>query len=122
VISPHHAKLTAYEHELIGLVKVVCHWRPYLCTRSFVVWTDHYSLKYLLDQRLFTIPQHAWVSMMFRYQFTVEFKPGHQNAVADALSRRDEEAPEVHTLSVPNFELFDEFCREATSLQEVIAK
>jgi hypothetical protein len=122
VISPHHAKLTAYEHELIGLVKVVCHWRPYLCTRSFVVWTDHYSLKYLLDQRLFTIPQHAWVSMMFRYQFTVEFKPGHQNAVADALSRRDEEAPEVHALSVPNFELFNEFCREATSLQEVIAK
>jgi hypothetical protein len=56
-ISPHHAKLAAYERELIGLVKAVRHWRPYLWTWPFVVRTDHYSLKYLLDQRLSTIPQ-----------------------------------------------------------------
>jgi len=29
-VAPHHAKLTAYEQELIGLVKAVRHWRPYL--------------------------------------------------------------------------------------------
>jgi hypothetical protein len=29
-IVPHHAKLAAYEMELIKLVKVVPHWRPYL--------------------------------------------------------------------------------------------
>ena len=29
-VAPHHAKLPAYEHELIGLVKFVRHWRPYL--------------------------------------------------------------------------------------------
>jgi hypothetical protein len=74
-VAPHHAKLVAYERELIGLVKAVRHWRPYLWTRPFVVRTDHFSLKYLLDQRLSTIPQHAWVSKLFGYQFTVEFKP-----------------------------------------------
>lgn len=84
-ISPHHAKLAAYERELIGLVKAVHHWRSYLWTRPFVVHTDHYSLKYLLDQRLSTIPQHAWVSKLFGYQLTVEFKSGHQNAAADTL-------------------------------------
>jgi hypothetical protein len=30
VMASHHLKLTAYKHELIGLVKVVRHWRPYL--------------------------------------------------------------------------------------------
>lgn len=85
-IAPHHAKLAAYERELIGLVKAVRHWRPYLWPQSFVVRTDHYSLKFLLDQRLSTIPQHAWVSKLFGYQFTVEFKPGLQNAAADALT------------------------------------
>jgi hypothetical protein len=75
-IAPHHAKLTAYERELIGLVKEVRHWRPYLWTRPFVVRTDHFSLKYLLDQRLSTIPQHAWVRKLFSYQFSIEFKPG----------------------------------------------
>jgi hypothetical protein len=57
------------------LVKAVRHWRPYLWTRSFIVRIDHFSLKYLLDQCFSTITQHAWVSKLFGYQFTVEFKP-----------------------------------------------
>jgi hypothetical protein len=116
VVVPHHAKLTAYERELIGLVKAVRHWRPYLWTRSFVVRTDHFSLKYLLDQRLSTIPQHAWVSKLFGYQFIVEFKPGRQNAAADALSHHDEEAGMVYALSIPSFDLFGQFRREVESL------
>jgi hypothetical protein len=121
-VAPHHAKLAAYERELIGLVKAVRHWRPYLWTRLFVVRTDHFSLKYLLDQRLSTIPQHAWVSKLFGYQFTVEFKPGRQNTAADALSRRDEEGPLVHSLFIPTFDLFDQFRMEAENLPEVATK
>jgi hypothetical protein len=119
-ISPHHAKLAAYERELIRLVKAVHHWRPYLWTRPFVVRTDHYNLKYLLDQRLSTIPQHAWVSKLFGYQFTVEFKPGHQNAAVDALSCRDEEQVSVHALSLPTFDIVDQFLQESTTLQEIV--
>jgi hypothetical protein len=88
----------------------------------FVVHTNHYSLKYLLDQRLSTIPQHAWVSKLFVFQFMVEFKPGHQNAAADTLSRWDEEAPAVSVISVPNFELFDQLCKEAITFQEIASK
>jgi hypothetical protein len=29
-VAAHHAKLSSYERELIGLVKAVLHWRPYL--------------------------------------------------------------------------------------------
>jgi hypothetical protein len=29
-VAAHHAKLSVYERELIGLVKVVRHWRPYI--------------------------------------------------------------------------------------------
>jgi hypothetical protein len=65
-IAPHHAKFAAYERELISLIKVVRHWRPW--TWSFIIWTNHFSLKYLFDQRLSMIP-------MFGYQFSVEFKP-----------------------------------------------
>lgn len=31
----HHLKLAAYEHELIGLVQAVRHWRPYLWGAPF---------------------------------------------------------------------------------------
>lgn len=51
-IAPRHAKLAAYERELIGLVQAVKHLRPYLWGREFVVRTDHHSLKFLLDQCL----------------------------------------------------------------------
>jgi hypothetical protein len=61
-------KLAAYERELIGLVQAVRHWRPYLWGRHFVVRTDHYSLKYLLDQRLSTVPQHQWLKQALRLQ------------------------------------------------------
>ena len=103
-VAAHHAKLPAYERELIGLVKAVRHWRPYLWGRPFTVRTDHWSLKFLLDQRLTTIPQHTWVSKLFGYDFNVEYRPGSQNVVADALSRRDEEGLAVHAVSGPTFD------------------
>jgi hypothetical protein len=87
--DPRHLKVAAYERELIGLVQAVKHWRPYLWGRMFVVRTDHYTLKFMLDQRLSTIPQHQWISKLFGYDFKVEYKPGRLNTVADALSRRD---------------------------------
>jgi hypothetical protein len=55
-VAPHHRSLAAYERELIGLVLVMRHWRPYLWRRRFIVKTDHYNLNYLLYQRLSTIP------------------------------------------------------------------
>jgi hypothetical protein len=90
-VAPRHHSLAAYERELIGLVHAIRHWRPYLWGRHFTVRTDHYSLKFLLDQRLTTIPQHHWVGKLLGYNFAVEYKPGALNTVADALSRRDTE-------------------------------
>jgi hypothetical protein len=57
-VAPRHRSLAAYERELLELVLTIRHWRPYLWGRHFLVRTDHYSLKLLLDQRLATIPQH----------------------------------------------------------------
>jgi hypothetical protein len=71
------------------------------------VRTDHYNLKFLLDQRLSTIPQHTWVSKLFGYDLTAEYRPGKLNGAADALSRRDEEVAAIHSLSTPTFQLFD---------------
>ena len=103
-VAPHHKKLPAHERELIGLVKAVRHWRPYIWGRQFVVRTDHYSLKFLLDQRLSTIPQHTWVSKLFGYDFTVEYRQGKLNGAADALSRREADILAVKTVSTPTFD------------------
>jgi hypothetical protein len=111
-IAARHARLAAYERELIGLVQAVRHCMSYLWGHRFVVRTDHRSLRFLLDQRLITIPQHQWVSKLLGFDFVVEYKPGAQNVVADALSRRDEGGAELQALSAPQFSLFDDVRQE----------
>jgi hypothetical protein len=106
-VAPRHRALAAYERELIGLVQAVRHWRPYLWGRRFLVKTDHYSLKYLLDQRLATIPQHHWVGKLLGFDFTVENRSGATNTIADALSRRDNEEGELLAISAPRFDFIE---------------
>jgi hypothetical protein len=75
--------------------------------RAFVIKTDHYSLKFLLDQCLSTIPQHQWASKLLGFNFQVEYKPGAHNVVADALSRCNMETATVVAISGPSLQLFD---------------
>jgi hypothetical protein len=89
---------------------------------GFLVWTDHYSLKYLLYQRLSTVPQHQWISKLFRFDFTTEYRPGRLNTVADALSRHDAEHTSEDTVGLgamcvrsgPSFAFIDDV-RHATA-------
>lgn len=108
-----HLKIAAYERELIGLVQAVRHWRPYLWGHHFHIRTDHFALKFMLDQRLSTIPQHQWVTKLFGFDFTIEYKPGHFNTVADALSRQHDMEASSAAISEPTFTLFDDLRREA---------
>lgn len=74
--------------------------------------TDHRSLRFLLDQRLTTIPQHQWTSKLLGFDFVVEYKPGSLNTVADALSRREEHTTVVAALSMPTFSVLDQIRQE----------
>jgi hypothetical protein len=81
------------------------------------VKTDHYNLKYLLDQRLTTIPQYQWVSKLIGYDFRVQYKTGTSNTVADAPSRRDAgEDGQSAMVSTPVFAVFDELRVETTTM------
>jgi hypothetical protein len=88
------------------------HWCPYLWGRSFLIKTDHYSLKFLLDQRLSTIPQQQWASKLLGIDFHVEFKPVAMNVVAGALPHHDAEEAVTMVLSCTSFQLSDDWRRE----------
>ncbi|WVZ94363.1 hypothetical protein U9M48_040262 [Paspalum notatum var. saurae] len=87
---------SAYEHELIGLVQAVQHWRPYLWGRPFIIRTDHYSLN-------------------------VEYRLGHSNVVADALSRRDANDTALFAITGLAFDVFAELRQAATSHPALVA-
>jgi hypothetical protein len=82
--------MSTYEKELFALVTAIQKWRPYLVGRPFVVKTDYQSLKFLLEQKVGTPFQQKWITKLIGYDFTVEYKKGVDNRVADALSRRED--------------------------------
>jgi hypothetical protein len=65
-----------------------------------------------LDQRLSRVPQHQWISKHFGFDFTVECRPGRLNTVADALSRREQEALSLAAISAPTFAFYNDLRAE----------
>ncbi|KAJ3686458.1 hypothetical protein LUZ61_015622 [Rhynchospora tenuis] len=94
--------LSTYEKELLAVVTAVTKWRHYLMGGPFVIRTDHISLKHLLEQRINTAMQHRSLSKLLGLHYTIEYKKGSSNLVADALSRREEvedNAEELYVVS-----------------------
>ena len=83
---------SAYERELLAVLHACNTWRHYLCGKHFTIKTDHPSLRYMFSQQKFTGRIFKWMEQLQQYDFKIEHIPGWKNLVADALSRRDDEA------------------------------
>ena len=65
-----------------------------------MIYTDHASLRTATQSTHLSQRMARWLSFFAEYNFEVKYKPGKQNALADALSRRpDYEIAHVTTLS-----------------------
>ena len=78
---------STYEKELMAIVLSVHQWRNYLLGWQFHIRTDHKSLKYLLKQCISTLDQQKWLVKLMGFDYEIEYRPGRENVVADALSR-----------------------------------
>jgi len=86
-LSFKHQGFSAYEKELMDLVLAVEKWRPYLLSRHFIIKTDHFSLKFLLGQKITTVFQSKWLPKLMGYDYEIQFRQGKENKAADGLSR-----------------------------------
>ena len=90
-IKGKNLKTPIYEKEMLAILHDLKQWRTYLIGRHFKVKTEHYSLKYFLEQKLSLEEQLKWVTKVLEYDFEIIYKKGKQNIIADALSRKNED-------------------------------
>lgn len=91
VLSTRHWGKSIYENEYIALLNVIDRWRHYLHYKHFIVWTNHYSLKYLLEQKVTSAIKQKVLTKLLGLDFEVQFKKGTENRVANALLREFED-------------------------------
>ena len=75
--------------ELLAVKVALEEWRHWLegAAQPFIVWTDHKNLSYIQSAKRLNSRQARWALFFARFNFSLTFRPGSQNARADALSR-----------------------------------
>lgn len=95
-----HLGLSTYEKELVALLLAIEKWRRYLQPSHFIIKTDHFSLKFLKDQRVTTSLQHKGITKLLGLSYEIQFRKGVEIIAADALSHRFDEEAECKSISV----------------------
>ena len=96
----HEKNYPTYDLELAAIVFALKIWRHYLYREKCFIYTDHKSLKYLPSQRELNLRQRRWMELIKDYDCVIDYHPGKDNVVADALSRKS-----VQTLRALNSHL-----------------
>ena len=78
-----------HDKELLAMQYALAKFCVYLLgNRPFIVYTDHASLRTALNSPHLSQRMARWLYLFAEYNFSVDYKPGRLNVVADALSRR----------------------------------
>ncbi|GJV94168.1 retrotransposon protein [Tanacetum coccineum] len=91
-LSAKHQLMSTYEKEFLAVILALERWRGYLLDMQFKIKANHFSLKYLLEQRINTPTQMKWIPKLLGFDYEIIFKKGVENVSADALSRIHNEA------------------------------
>ena len=110
-----------YAKEMLAIVEAIHTWRPYLLCHKFFIQTDHRNLKYFLEQRIETLEQQTWVAKLLGYDYEIKYRPGSENSVADALSRK-QGSPILHGISFSQVSLWEEIKEAAKEDQYIQSK
>ena len=76
------------KRELLAVVFALEAFQEHLYGKKFVLFTDHKPLTYLWTKKNPSLVLTSWMDTIQEYDFTITYKKGSANILADALSRK----------------------------------
>ncbi|GKA84343.1 putative reverse transcriptase domain-containing protein, partial [Tanacetum coccineum] len=89
-LKVHEENYTTHDLELGAVVFALRLWRHYLYETKCVVFTDHKSLQYNLNEKDLNMTQRRWIELISDYDCEIHYHPGKANVVADAITQKEE--------------------------------
>nr|GEY03967.1 putative reverse transcriptase domain-containing protein [Tanacetum cinerariifolium] len=80
-------------HKGLGAILMQRKKRRYLYETKCMVFIDHKSLQYILDQKELNMRQRRWLELLSDYDYEIRYHPGKENVVVDVLSRKERIKP-----------------------------
>jgi hypothetical protein len=92
-MNPAELNYQIHDKELLAIVKSLQQWRADLARTNTVVrvWTDHKALKYFITTKQLNQRQARWAEVLAEFYFSIVYRPGSKNVLADTLSRREQD-------------------------------
>jgi hypothetical protein len=88
-LGPKASTQSTYHKEALAILQSLKKWRHYILGSHLIIKIDQQSLKFMMSHRLTKGIQHKLLMKLLEYNYSIEYKKGKENKVADALSRKD---------------------------------
>ncbi|GJW70026.1 putative reverse transcriptase domain-containing protein [Tanacetum coccineum] len=92
-LKVHEENYATHDLELGAIVFALRFCRHYLYGTKCVVFTDHKSPQYILNQKELNLRQRRWIKLLSDYDCEIQYHPRKANVVANALSRKKMNKP-----------------------------
>lgn len=76
-----------HDLEMLEIHDALVFFRHYVEVKHVTILTDHASLQYFKKKNILNRKMTRWICYLEEFNTTIKYKPGKENAVADALSR-----------------------------------
>lgn len=108
-LNPAQVKYPVHCKELLAIVSSLSKWRHYLQGKHVTVETDHNPLQFLKSQPKLSAMQLRWMDKINEFDLNIKYRPGRENSLADALSRREDITISNISNVFPSEQNFDTF-------------
>ena len=90
---PAETRYEIHDKEMLAVVRCMLAWTAELqgLEQPFTVFTDHRALEYFSTKRKLNSRQIGWSDDLSRFNYQIAYRPGTENAAADALTRKRED-------------------------------